>query len=265
MKHYLVGIAVIAAISTSGVGMAAPTEQLPFIQTAHTHTDLLASNFVHLSKKKQQHIAHNFGLTLKEYQQYRYDMTYTPDRYFYALDTSPLNVLAAHAIDHPAQFKHYIKQAVKIAYRETNNMLTVSRAFSKEAHRQHPNEFPIMTPQMRARALQAGDTLRLFCRVGSATCSNILPIIIGRVQAVSGSRLDIFLVGNVTKAQIQEFAANNQIPIQLVMRHTISLNFGNYAFSAQSKEAGHRLPLPYLMAKRDGGAVMVNLTKGGVS
>lgn len=207
-------------------------------------------------------VAKNFGLTKKEYQQYLFDIRYTPDRYFYDVkQTYPLWVLAAHETKNPALFSHYVRASVKIAYLETERMEAVNVAFSKTAHQLYPNQYPVMTAQMQASLLQAGDKLRLFCKLGSTTCENMLPILTKRMQSVPDTELDLFLVGqHVSSQAIEAFAKQNDISHALVSSGRITLNFGNRAFALEEAAAGQSsLPLPYLTVVRFGRQIPLHL------
>src|SRR3989339_183387 len=90
------------------VGFSAPVLQLPDIKS-----------YLSMSQHTQVSIAKAWGITPKEYENYIYDMTESPDSIYYAAQTTdPLWVLAAHNIHHPAKFQRYIHESVLIAHRE---------------------------------------------------------------------------------------------------------------------------------------------------
>jgi integrating conjugative element protein (TIGR03759 family) len=269
-KNFIICGGVVLALSLSATASArtfdlgannTKPENLPLQAGSGAPTAYQFSSYQNLNTKTQKGIAKNFGLTAKEYQSYLYDMAYTPDKYFYnSGNTNPLWVLAAHSEHNPELFKHYIKQSVEMSYGETARMLLVSQAFFIEAHRLHPKQYAVMTAQMHAKALQSGDVMRMFCGVnGGATCSNILSIAINKIKQTSGTRLDLFLVGSVSKSNVESFAEKNSIPVSMVNKGNITLNFGNSLFKQEESEAHSKLPLPYITVLRDGLQIPVNL------
>lgn len=238
---------------------------LPLSATLNQDADYSVFQFGSLSKTKKKKIAHNFGLTPSEYQQYLYNMTYTPDKYFYDRKGGyPLWDLAAHSENNPALFKRYIRESIVIAHQETSRMLKVNVAFYEEAHKLYPDQYPVMTAQMHAAALKPGDVIRMYCQMSSATCSNILPIVLKRVHQVSGARLDLFIVGAKSKKQIVSFAKENGITPGMIKEGQTTINFGDHPFKMQEKEANSKgsLPLPYITVLVNGHQKLTNLVRG---
>lgn len=215
-----------------------------------------------MDKKQQENIASNFDLTPKEYQQYLYDMKYTPDRYYYAKDTSPLMVLAAHNINNRAKFAYYTKKAAEIAFAESTRILLAIKVMHLQMKALHPHVYPIMTKQMQAKNLQAGDRVRLLCHLNSTLCDNVINETLPVLKKSPGVHLDIFIVGHGLKAsELQAFAQMNNLPMSLVNQGVITLNFGNTLYGqylSESKTKHVSLPLVQVLK----GHQIINATLG---
>lgn len=212
-----------------------------------------------LSDKQQQQISKAWGVTPKEYASYLYYIKYTPDATAYdSKTTNPLWILAAHTNDKHL-YDEYLKKAVEIEYNEVGRMLKVGQDFSVMAHKMHPNEYPIMAPWIITNHLQSGDVVQVFCNVKDQTTSNVLGVVLPRIRNVSGTRLDLFAVGKVSTKDIQSFGVKNQIDTNEVGNKKITLNFGNKAFKLLEDEAHKKLPLPFVVVRRNGKEIPINL------
>lgn len=218
-----------------------------------------------LPQGEQNRISGIFNLKPKEYATYLHYMNDTMDGYEYQKNINPNIILAIHAGDGVLR-QHYLSNAVKADHRAVSNMLKVSVDYTKTVRQLYPNEKPIMTPAMQAAVhnhLNSDDTVQLFCRPEGAVCGDLLGVIMKPTLQSNGARLDLFFVGNVKRQDIVKFAKSNNIAAKNVLQRRITLNFGNKPFKALETEAHHKLPLPYLIVRRDGKSIPVDL--GGKS
>lgn len=219
------------------------------------------SAFSSMKIERQKKLASVFNLTVKEYKKYLYYMNDTMDGYEYQHSMNPNMVLALHTKD-KRKYYQYIKNTVIADHDSITRMLKVSNDYTRIAKEVYPNELPVMTPQMQAQAknqLQAGDLAQLYCKVNSPDCSNLLSTILPRVIKSDGVSLDIFAVGNVTKNNIVSFAKRNAISPSVVRSRKVTLNYGSSAFTHLEKQAHKKLPLPFLLVRRNGMEIPVNL------
>jgi integrating conjugative element protein (TIGR03759 family) len=230
-------------------------------------TKLAQKPYQQLSDDQKQllkKVAGEWGLTAEEYSKYLYYINYTPDATTYdKKTTNPLWILASHTQDKNL-YNQYLKKAVEIEYNEVGRMLKVSQDFSVLAHEMHPNEYPVMAPWIITNRLQSGDIVQIFCDVKDQTSSNVLDVVLPRIRDVSGARLDIFAVGKTTTKDIESFGIKNQIKKNEVNSKKITLNFGNKAFGLLESGAHKKLPLPFVVVRRDGKEIPVNLGGGHV-
>jgi len=211
--------------------------------------------------ERQKQLATIFNLTVKEYKKYLYYMNDTMDGYEYQHSMNPNMVLALHTKDKRKYYK-YIKNTVIADHDSIAKMLKVSSDYTRIAKEVYPNEQPIMTPQMKAQAtnqLQSGDVTQLYCKVDSPDCANLLSIILPKVIKADGVSLDIFAVGNVTKKNIISFAEKNAISPSVVRSRKVTLNYGSSTFQHLEQQAHKKLPLPFLLVRRNGVEIPVNL------
>lgn len=224
--------------------------------------DVSTSHYDNATPLSDKRVAHNYGLTAVEYKSYLYDISDTPDKYFYDIkNTNPLWVLASHVEGNKTLFDRYIKQSVKLAYQETMRMEKVGVAFSTEAHKLYPNQYPVMI----SHGVQRGDTVRIYCRLHSIQCSNNLSTLVKEIQKKPGVKLDVFLVDATTRSQIEQFASNNQLPISLVNSGAITLNFGQSSYEQEKAVTkSNHLELPLILAVRHGVQHPTHMQGGGL-
>lgn len=219
------------------------------------------STFASLKTKRQKQVARIFKLTVSEYKKYLYYMNKTMDGYEYQHTMNPNLVLALHTND-KRKYYQYIKNTVVADHDAIARMIKVSNDYTRIAKEVYPNELPIMTPQMKAEAknkLQFGDVTQLYCNIKTAACANLLSSILPKVMKTSGSNLDIFAVGKVNKKEIVSFAKKNNITPESVSSQKITLNYGSSAFKKLETQAHKRLPLPFVIVRRNGMQIPVNL------
>lgn len=214
-----------------------------------------------LTTEQKNQIAQLFNLKSKEYKTFLSYMNNTMDGYEYDQAINPNLVLAMHTQD-PKLYRQYLANVARADHDSLARLLKVSVDYPIIMRSLYPHEMPIMTPAMQAdmkNKLQSGDVIQLFCRPKSAVCSNLLGVLKATMKNNPQARLDLFFVGQVKREDIVAFAKNNMIPSAAVSAHQITLNFGNDAFSSLEKESKHHLPLPYLLVRRDGTSIPVNL------
>ncbi len=245
------------------------------VQTVMRHTQITAdgvsspmmssTKFSSMSVHRQKIIAGIFNLSVEEYQQYLHYMDDSMDGYEYQHNTNPNLILAMHTHD-KSKYRQYIKNAVIEDHDAIARILKVSNDYTRVAKEVYPNELPIMTPQIRAHMnheLQAGDVAQLYCDINAPSCANLLGIVLPKVMKIHGVTLDIFAVGQINKINIVSFAKRNGISPQLVDSHKVTLNYGSSAFHALEQQAHKKLTLPFLLVRRNGVEIPVNL--GSVS
>ena len=267
-----VGISILSGLTSPAMAAQSKVvkpafDNVPLSVSQNSNGAMNPGNYQKMGSKAQKNIAANFGLTPAEYGKYLYDMTYTPDRYAYAPNTSPLWVLAANSVNNKAKFAYYTKRAAKNEFATFTRMNIAILGIHAQMMRMHPHMYPVMTKQMQARKLVSGDSVRLFCQTQSTLCNYILGRALPIIKKTSGVHLDIFLVGkDVTKKTIEAFGKQNNLPMNLVSNGTITLNFGNGPFKAQEsvykKAAGiKQLHLPFVQVTHDG-QIVNNVTLG---
>lgn len=260
---FLVSIVVTCcAVSAENITQTsiADSSSLP-ANTAKRSTVITTTNFEKLSVDEQKQLAGIFNLKPEEYRQFLHYMNNTMDGYEYDHNINPNLVLAMHTKD-PAMYKHYLENVARADHDALARLLRVTVDYPKVMKQLYPDEMPMMTPAMQAsmhNKLREGDVVQLFCHPHSVVCNNILSIIKGAILHSDGARLDLFFVGKVKRQDIVVFAKNNSISPESVREKRITLNFGDDAFGALEKEEGHRLPLPYLLVRRDGKSIPVDL------
>lgn len=219
------------------------------------------SHYLSMPEVSQKRIASVFNLKPEEYQQYLNYMTNTMDGYEYDQTINPNLILAMHT-KNSILYKRYLSNVARADHEALTRLLKVTVDYPRIMRELYPNEMPIMTPAMRAQEqnqLTKGDVVQLFCRPNSAICSNILSVIKLPILNSLGARLDLFFVGKVNRGDIINFAKHNAISPVDVTSHRVTLNFGNQVFTVLEKQTDHRLPLPYLLVRRDGQIIPVNL------
>ncbi|MCK4609182.1 MAG: hypothetical protein KAT71_06860 [Gammaproteobacteria bacterium] len=217
------------------------------------------TQFQNLTAKQKHTMAKEWGLSPEQYTKYLYYINYTPDATTVDKNTtSPLLVLAMHA-QNKAQYDGYIKQAVIIEHNEMARFLQVQHDFTKMVHQLYPKQYPITASWMKTSELQAGDVVQLFCNTHNQTCSNVLGAILPKIRKVSGARIDIFAVNKPTATQIVEFGKKNKISKKEVQSKKVTLNFGDKAFNLLEGETHKKLSLPFIVVRRNGKEVAVNL------
>lgn len=222
------------------------------------------TSFSALPLSRQKIIAGIFNLTVDEYQRYLHSMNDTSDGYEYQHNTNPNLILAIHTKD-KAKYLQYIKNAVHEDHDAIAHMLKVSNDYTRIAKEIYPDELPIMTPYMRAhpeKGLHAGDVAQLYCAINDPRCGNLLGIVLPQIMKTNDARLDIFAVGFINKNNIVLFAKRNGISAQVVSSRKVTLNFGNHAFHALEHQVHKKLLLPFLLVRRHGIEMPVNLGEG---
>lgn len=253
MRILKITIAVLLAITALNAAAA---------ETQTKNTNIAFSNFQNLPKDQQKQIAAEWQITPDEYQQYLYYIHFTPDKTTYdAATTNPLWILAAHT-QNKKLYEEYLKKAVIIEHDEIGSMLKIGQDFSKMAKKLYPNEYPVMPPWLITDHLQPGDTVQLFCKVNDQTSSNILGKMLPMIRKTIGARLDVFAVGKASDKDIINFGLRNSISSREVNNKKITLNFGNQAFDLLKGEAKKNLPLPFVIVRRNGQEIPVNLKEG---
>lgn len=232
-------------------------------KTSDYQNSLLSTDqFQNLAKDQQNKIAKAWGLTPEEYAKYLYYIHYTPDATTYdAKTTNPLWILAAHTKDQQL-YEEYLRKSVVIEHYEVGRMLKVGQDFSKMAKKMYPNEYPVMPPWLITNKLQSGDVVQLFCNVKNQTCNNLLGKILPQIRNTTGTQLDVFAVGKANAKDIIQFGKTNKINQTEVANKKITLNFGSKAFALLQNAAHKKLPLPFVVVRRAGQEIPINLTGG---
>lgn len=268
MKNLMLSLVLLASVtSTVKAEPISHTHVMGSSASSLSHTSALRRStvmtlqaYLMLSEDEQKSVAAIFSLKPKDYTTFLHYMNDTMDGYEYDQDINPNLILAMHTHDQ-ALYKTYLENVAKADHMAVSQLLKVSLDYTKVLKTLYPREEPIMTPAMRARAntLGSGDVVQLFCRPKSAECSNILGVIKSSVLKSDGARLDLFFVGKVVRQDIVAFAKDNNITASAVLDRHITLNFGNGTFKALEKESSQSLTLPYLLVRRDGKSIPVDL------
>jgi len=256
----IAGVLQAEPISHTTIGTSDPT-QFSYTSGVKRSTVIAANRYSELQKNEQQRIARIFNLTPREYGTFLHYMNDTMDGYEYDQSINPNLVLAMHTQD-PIRYKHYLENVARADHSALARLLKVTVDYPRIMKALYPNEMPIMTPAMRAsmhNKLGVGDVVQLFCHPHSVVCSNIFNVIKEPILQSDGARLDLFFVGKIKRADIVSFAKlNNVSPKNVAARH-ITLNYGNDAFTALEKVTKHGLRLPYLLVRRNGKSIPVDL------
>lgn len=218
------------------------------IVTDNQSTQNIMSTQQPLSKKEITALAAQWGITPKEYTHYQEIMQHTPSGKWYR-QLDPAEVLALNS-QNEKDMRHYARIEAKLMHAKVSKELLLSRLY-RQAYRQlYPNQRPIeLTGQaLKQRpplSLQAGDHIWLFTKLSDVATLFILPSLIEKITTTPGTALDIYFVGkHLTRQQIQQWAATQQLNPSLVSQHRITLNQGNARFHALAQ--GKTLELPYV-------------------
>ena len=240
-------------------------EQLPLLMLSHQASQGNAVRSIPLTKRQHTQLAKIWGLTVAEFQRYLYYMHNTPDVYSYSPTSNPNWILAAHETN-PVLYRKYIRNSVIEEHDENARMLRVNRDFTRMAKQLYPHELPIMLPAMRAARqhhLQRGDVVQVYCHINSAGCHNVVSLLLARVRAITGVKLDIFALGTIKKKHLIAFAKRQGITPQAVQRKRVTLNLGDSAFAILRQHYHHTLALPFISVRRQGQQIIVNLVMRG--
>ncbi len=102
-------------------------------------------------------------------------------------------------------------------------------------------------------SLQAGDHVLLFVHLRDAV-KPIMAYLMSAVARMPRVQLGIFFVGNATRYQVQQWAREQALPIQLVSSHRITLDFDHGQFAT----LGIKQPLPVLVRVRGGHSEVID-------
>jgi len=207
-----------------------------------------------LPKARQKALANIFGITIDEYKQYLHYMNDTIDGYEYQHNINPNFILAMHTND-KGKYREYIKNTIEEDRKTIGQLLQVNKDYTKMAKELYPNELPIMTSDVGlslAKGFREGDVLQLFCNLHDPVCINMINIWLPSILKTNDTKLDIFAIGKVNQKNLINFAKRNHITPDIVSAHKVTLNYGNSAFKQIEKQAHKKLPLPFLLLRRNG-------------
>src|SRR5207247_9437631 len=102
-------------------------------------------------------------------------------------------------------------------YKRFTRELVFDQVYLKAYKQLYPTERAIMTQGQSGDTLQSGDRVWLFVKMNTPLGSFAYQHLLKVVQATQNTVLDIYFIGkNVTKANIQQWAMNMDVPEKLV-------------------------------------------------
>ncbi|PIZ05167.1 MAG: TIGR03759 family integrating conjugative element protein [Gammaproteobacteria bacterium CG_4_10_14_0_8_um_filter_38_16] len=185
-----------------------------------------------------------WGLTTNNFQHYLWLMKNSPSGNWYK-NLDPPEVLALNTTN-PEKMMQYAEVQARNMHSRVTQELLFNKIYSQAYRNLYPDEKPIMPLNQANQSdiLKAGDRVWLFLGVNTPLGSFAYKNLLKNIQSTPNTVLDIYFVGkNVTKKNIEQWAADMSIPHQLVNKQ-ITLNFGNDRFSSLTK--GKPVNLPFV-------------------
>lgn len=219
-----------------------------------------------LPQTEQELLAHVWGVSRKEYSHYLWLMRNTENGIYYAdKNLDPTWILAINATS-SSERKKYTIQAIKNERTRLAKLLAFQQEFNRLQYELYPNETPIALPNIKVNnrkptiLLQKNDIFLYFTALNN-DLTNSLYQLIPLVQMKPGVRLNIYLVGNNLKdTEIQHWATQHHIPVELVKQGIITLNHDRGHFN---KLTQGKVSLPFTVLNHDGQFQAVDLNMLG--
>lgn len=219
-----------------------------------------------LPQAEQDLLAHVWGVSRKEYSHYLWLMKNTENGIYYAdKNLDPTWILAINATSSTERRKYTI-QAIKNERTRLAKLLAFQQEFNRLQYELYPNETPIALPNIKVNnrkptiLLQKNDMLLYFTALNNDLTTSLYQLI-PLVQMRPGVRLNIYLVGNNLKdTEIQHWATQHHIPIELVKQGIITLNHDKGHFNRLTQG---KVSLPFTVINHNGQFQAVDLNMLG--
>lgn len=213
---------------TSGMANIAPIASTQVDTSALAWSQFEVTAYTKLPEAQQDVIAKTWGLTPAEYSRYLYLMQQTDNGLFYGKQQlDPCWILAMNSKDTAEQRKLTVL-AVQRERARLDKLLAFEKLFQQVQNELYPNQLPINTPLAKPAATKVNialnDRILFFTSLNSSDNKLIQELLEKTVRSHSQVKVDIFLVGNVTDVQIQQWAKQQGIPPKLTQEGLITLN-----------------------------------------
>lgn len=234
------------------------------------HDDITPDQDVKKMKltQAQQHQALVWGLSQDEEKRY-VALMQNRSGYYYNQQknqVSPVEVLGFNARTDQARAR-YAEMDAKQQFQHTAKYFAYNAAYIKASSELKAKlKLPVLRPFNTAKfspfnyqpmALKPGDHLVLFTGLQDEV-KPITSALIESIERVPNLHLQVYFVGHgITKAQIEHWALAQNIPVNYVTNHQISLNF-NQGQWARVNTTRH---LPVLLLKRGGQTQFVDMER----
>ncbi len=189
--------------------------------------------------------ASEWGLSMKDFRHYVWLMHNTPSGHWYkTLD--PAEVLALNA-KNPDEMMKYAKIQARNMHARVTRELAFDKRYTQAYRTLYPNEKPVKTPgihRLNDKTLQSGDRVWLFVGLNTPLGRFAYQHLIKAIQAVPGTALDIYFVGQgLSPQQIRDWAAAVGIS-RKILNQQVTLNIGNDRFKTVAQ--GKKVALPFV-------------------
>jgi len=183
--------------------------------------------------------AQDWGVSDAEWQTYQHLMNGPAGKWYPQL--SPPEVLGMYA-DNDQDKERFAELSAKEEHEKISRELVFNNAFHEAMVKLYSNEPVIKDFDISSFnpiqgkiavhgssmvTLTAGDHLVVFVDTTPGFDFLAMPTILNLISTHPGVSLDIYCTGNVTDADIQLWAKTNNIPLDLVQKHIITLNHDN--------------------------------------
>lgn len=207
--------------------------------------------------------ASDWHLSDVEWANYRELMNGRAGKYYTNL--TPPEVLGMMA-DNDQDLHHFAKIFAQLEHEKIDLELRFDKAFHDEAKKMYSDE-PIVKPfdigryspnyhkSEQHQLLSSGDHIALFVDFKNQSNSYQMSTLINRLKSTQGTVLDIYLVNIREDQDIQQWARDNQIPIDYVLTKRITLNHGDEKLLKKDQQ----ISFPYALLVRGGRSQIVNM------
>lgn len=185
----------------------------------------------------QKHEAIVWGLSQDEEKTYVLLMKNQSGVYYKDRNLSPIAILGINSTDN-SQRLDYAKRDAQYESENTAKLfawVTAESMAIKKINEGIPYILPFDTSKYdpnkyKAISLLQGDTLMLWTKTTSSMSKIISRFFISESKEVNNIHLNVYFTDeNLTKEKIQNWASHNSIPVEMVKKKKITLNFNNGA------------------------------------